>query len=648
MNLLNVRQLTQSYGLAPVYEDVSFGMDVNERVAVVGPNGCGKTTLFRILMGDVDADAGEIALRQGTKVSYLAQETRSSDEDTPRRVVGRAVGALRAAIKEHESVTARMTSVKNDAESLKRLLLDQDSLAQCIEELGGWDWERHVEEMVDRLGLTPWLDTDVARLSGGQRRRVDLARVLLEAPDLLLLDEPTNHLDPETVDWLEGWLTTRTKGLMLITHDRYFLERVVDRIIEVTREAFHDYPGNYRIFMERKLARMAVEHQTEERKRSLMTRELEHLKSSVKTQNRLGKQRLENLERAADDRTRGDDGEPVMEMELAQGEALGPLILSARGLVKEVGDRLLFDGTGIGLATGEKIGLIGPNGAGKTTLLRMLVGEERPDAGVVEVGEATTIGYLRQEGLRLDPRTSVYEAIGPSDYVWVGDTRHHKRAFLEHFLFDRDDQQTQVRLLSGGQKRRLQLARVVAENANVLILDEPTNDLDILSLQALESSLEDFKGCMIVVSHDRFFLNRVCNITVAVEGTKLVRYEGNYDAYRSVKERELQREREASAAQRATQRRQRHDEMRAERERERAVGLTYREELELASLEESIHAAETDLENVEGELANPSLYADDGGDVSEIRALEKRRQEIELRLEEFYDVWMRLEEKKRE
>ncbi len=644
MNLLSIRHLTHAFEEEPLYKEVSFGMDDGEKVAIVGPNGCGKTTLFRILIGALEPATGEIAMRQSASVAYLAQEVGFSGEETPREVVASAVERVQEVIAAHEATTDKIASM-GASQDLERLLHEQDELQQQIEKLGGWDWERRVEEMLDRLGLDALLDVPTKRLSGGQQRRVDLARVLLEAPDLLLLDEPTNHLDPDTVDWLEGWVKNKTRGLLLITHDRYFLEHVVDRIVEVSRDAFYDYPGEYRVFMERKLARMAVEQKTRTREQKLIGEEIEKLKLHSVSRGSKDGQHLQELEQRQRSLRQEEDGEELMRMRLARGKEHGPLILAARGISKTLGKRALLNPTGIDVSTGDKIGLVGPNGSGKTTLLKMLMGYMRPDTGVVEIGERTDVAYLRQHGPPINPEATLYDALGPSDYVWVGDVRHHKRRFLEQFLFDSRDLKRKVRLLSGGQKRRLQLARVVAQNGNLLVLDEPTNDLDILSLQALEVALEDYDGCVIVVSHDRYFLNRVCNVIIAIEDRRLVRYEGNYDFYRRRKDRQIQREREARANERAEERRQRHE--RAERERESRRALSYGEKLELEGLEEAILEAEEACDVIEQSLADPTLYQrEDVGE--ELERLHAELATAREHAEQLYERWMELEAKARE
>jgi ATP-binding cassette subfamily F protein uup len=632
MNLLSVKDLSMAFGVESLFEEIRFGVDDGERVGVVGPNGCGKSTLFRILAGRMLPDSGEAAMRTGTTVGFLPQVAELDPDQTPRDVVAKAMIPVREAIAEHDRVTAEMAGKTGHA--LEELMARQSELQDRIRNLGGWDWEHRVDEMLDRLGVTTWVDRPVRQLSGGQRRRVDLARVLLESPDLLLLDEPTNHLDADAVEWLEGWLKARANTLLLITHDRYFLERVVDRILEIDPEGFFDYPGNYETFMQRKLHRMEVRRKTEHRRQRLLKKELEWLRGGVKARNTRSQKRVKQIEKLREEGPAYE--QKKMDMELAEASRLGDVILACRGLDKSYGALTLFEAANFSLRPGDKVGIVGPNGSGKTTLIRMLLGEEKPDAGAVEMGAQTEIGYLRQDELDVDPKMTVYEAMGESDYVWVGDHRYHKRKYLERFLFDHDLQRSQVRLLSGGQCRRFQLAQLVAENANVLVLDEPTNDLDILSLQSLEDALDEFDGCVVAVSHDRYFLNRVCNAIIAVEDHRLVRYEGDYDDYRKARERE---ERQAKAE------RDEASKPAAKREKEEPAEkkLTYAERLHLEELEEQIAAVEERKAEIQRELNDPDLYE---SRPQEIEAVNRNLREVDAQLEQLWDEWAALEERR--
>ncbi len=634
-NLLNVQNLTMSYGVDELYKDVGFGVSSGEKIAVVGPNGCGKSTLFKLLAGRMRPDDGEIVWRSETSLSYLAQTEDFAADDTPRKIVARAMRPVREAIDEYGLVSERIAESGDDPGELDELIERQSLLQERIQKIGGWSWEHRVEEMLDRLGVTEWIDEPIGRLSGGQRRRVDLARVLLESPDLLLLDEPTNHLDTTAAEWLEDWLIDHTSTLLFVTHDRYFLERVADRILEIDDDGFYDYPGNYDTFMERKLHRTQIRRRTEKRRKKHLKKELEWLSGGVKSQNTRSKKRIEKIENMQDERPYI---ERDIEMELGEAGEFDDVILAARGLWKSHGELPLLEHAHFDVRPDDKIGIIGPNGCGKSTLLETLAGHQRYEAGTIEIGKRTDIAFLRQDAPSDDPKTTVFDALGESDYVWIGRNRYHKQAYLKRFLFDRHLQKSQLRSLSGGQKRRFAIARVFAENPNVLFLDEPTNDLDIMSLQALETALREFDGCVVTVSHDRYFLNRVCNRIVAFEDKKLVRYDGNYDAYRRRREEKLENaeaapEKPAKPAPRP----------KPKKKRQKKKGLSYRENERLKSLEDEIETTESKSRKIQKELSDPELYESRS---DEIEPLNRELSQLKSRLEKLVEEWSALEERR--
>ncbi len=640
MNVLNVSNLSMSFGADVLYEGVGFGLDDGERVAVIGPNGCGKSTLFQLLAGERIPDDGEITVRSGTSVGYLGQDPSFEPGTTCRQVVARAMEPVRKALAEFTRVSESITQAL-PPEELEELLSRQAELEQRIRNSGGWNWEHHVEEMLDRLGVSAYIDTPINQLSGGQRRRVALARVLAEGPDLLLLDEPTNHLDEDAVDWLEGWLRERPGTLMLVTHDRYFLENVVGRILEVDSEGFYDYPGNFETFMERRRHRLAIRERTEKRQKKLLDKELDWLGGSAKSQYTKSKKRIQDVEELREElKGRRPFVDRRMVVEIPEPPEFGDQILSALGVWKRFDEKVLFEKAHLSLRPGDKVGLLGPNGAGKSTLLEMLTGRERPDAGQIICGDKTEIAYLRQDSPNVDPKATVYEAMSESDYVWIGGRKLHKRDYLDGYLFDKHLQRTQVGMLSGGQRRRLALARVVAQHANLLILDEPTNDLDIMSLHALETALSEFEGCVLVVSHDRFFLNRVCTSIVAIEDGRLERYEGNYDDYRRKRASRVVAEPERPAK----AKRDRRPPVEPAKVLERP-GLTYGEEERLKELEGLIEEVEERRTALEAELGDPDLYRGPRGAVEELnRALRGVKEELQT----LFDEWAALEEKRSE
>ncbi|MGM0559187.1 MAG: ABC-F family ATP-binding cassette domain-containing protein, partial [Myxococcota bacterium] len=450
MNVFNVENLSMSFGADQIFEDIDFGVDSGEKVGVVGPNGVGKTTLFKILIGTFVPDSGRVSFQQGARVGYLPQEPQYDFTETPRDIAEEALEPVRDAVSEYEELSEATANAA--PEDLGRLIDEQHELQQRIESLGGWEWEQRLEETFDRLGVTQVADVPLAGLSGGQRRRVALARVLLESPDLLLLDEPTNHLDPDMVEWLENWLHGYPGAVLVISHDRYFLDKTANRILEVTPVGIFDYPGNFAEYMERREKRLEVLERTKERREKALEEELDWLDRGVKARGRGSKKRADEIQEAREKLV--DVAPEEVTVEMSNGPPLGALIVAARGIYKSFGDNDVLEDVSIMVAPGDKVGLVGPNGCGKSTLLKLLVGEERIDAGMIEMGEQVQIGYLSQHGLEFDPEKNVYDAFSESDYVWIGDVRHHKRDYLGNYNFDRHDLKKKVKTLSGGQRRR--------------------------------------------------------------------------------------------------------------------------------------------------------------------------------------------------
>ncbi len=628
-----MQDLRKSFGARTLFDGVSFAVDEGEKVGFIGANGSGKTTLFRIAAGEEGMEGGTLALKRGASVGYLAQEPVFGAGETIRSAVSAGNAELQAALREYREVAERLAAPDSAS---GRLLARQDKLMARIDVLGGWDWQHRVESVLTRLGVSDW-DRAVEGLSGGERKRVALARVLLQRPDLLLLDEPTNHLDADTTLWLEELLQEYPGAVMLITHDRYFLDRVVTRMIEVARAELTGYPGGYTEYLEAKTerqARLAVE---QEKRARLIEQELAWVRRSPSARTGKQKARVQRLEA-----TRSKQEEKRLPTTEAAGfrfgapPRLGRTVLDLHGISKSYGERVLIERLSTRLRAGERIGVIGPNGAGKTTLLRILIGDETPDAGEVVHGLNTRIAYFDQRREDLDPDTTLLQAVSPQDWVMVAGSRVHVRSYLESFLFPTAVHDQKVSSLSGGERNRLLLARLLLEEANLLILDEPTNDLDLSTLQVLESALTDFPGCVLVVTHDRFFLDKVATGLLVFEGEGAVRrHEGSYDLYRRLRE-----ERETAAAVRDAAPAQ--PAAKTARRPASPRKLSWREQKELEGMESAILEAEEARESLGAALWEPTLYADTPEKVAEAAAAFRQANE---RVEALYARWAELEEK---
>lgn len=636
MNALNVQDLYKSYGSRTVFDGVSFAVDEGEKVGFVGANGSGKSTLFRIVAGLEGYTAGTIAVRRDARVEYLAQEPIFDAGATVRTAAAGGMAELQGALAEFRTLSEQLAAAERDG--AEPLLARQGALAARIEALGGWDAEHRVEAMLTRLGVQGW-ERPVEQLSGGEQKRVALARVLLQQPEVLLLDEPTNHLDVDTTQWLEEHLAGYPGAVLLITHDRYFLDRVVSRMIEVSTGELTGYPGGYEEYLEAKAARMERLEAEQAKRARLIEQELEWVRRSPSARTGKQKARIQRLDALQQgQRAEALPARAVADMQAGAAPRLGRTVVNLHAVSKRFGDRVLIDGFSTMLQAGERIGVLGPNGAGKTTLVRIIVGEEPPTSGEVEIGVNTRIAYFNQTRDQLDPNATLLESVSDTDWVTVGGARIHARSYLERFLFPPAAQRQVVRTLSGGERNRLLLARLFLQEANLLVLDEPTNDLDLLTLQVLESLLADFGGCVLVITHDRFFLDKVATGLIVFEGDGVLRrHAGGYELYRRLREqREAEQPVRTAAAPRKT--------AAAPAAPKRAAGprrLTYRETREWEGMEEAILAAEADKEALAAPLADPALYRDEP---ERVAALREQFEAAAARVDELYTRWAELEE----
>ena len=498
------------------------------KIGVLGSNGAGKSSLLRIMAG-VDQDfQGEAWAHEGTKIGYLPQEPQLDPTKTVKENVEEAVKETRALLKKFEDISMKFAEPMSDDEMTK--LLDQQARVQeRIDAVNAWELDRTIEIAMDALRLPP-ADADVTMLSGGEKRRVALCRTLLEQPDMLLLDEPTNHLDAESVAWLERFLGEFPGTVVAITHDRYFLDNVAQWILELDRGAGIPYEGNYSAWLDQKRTRLAQEEKQASARQRTLERELEWVRLAPRARQAKSKARIKNYEELASAET----VEKVSQNEIVipPPPRLGNEVVNATGLRKEYGDKLLFENLSFSLPRGGIVGVIGPNGAGKTTLFRMIAGQETPDDGKLVIGDTVALAYVDQ-GRDLDGTKTVYDEVsGGNDVIMVGKREMNARAYLSSFNFKGTDQQKKVKDLSGGERNRLHLAKLLKSGGNLLLLDEPTNDLDVDTLRALEEALVDFSGCAVVISHDRWFLDRIATHILAFEGnSEVVWFEGNYQEY---------------------------------------------------------------------------------------------------------------------
>ena len=520
-----------------ILKNINLSFYPGAKIGVVGPNGAGKSSLLRIMAG-IDTDiVGEAWAAKGTRIGYLAQEPELDPTRDVRGNVELAVADTRALLTRFEEVSLKFGEISSD-EEMNELIEEQSKLQDRIDAAGAWELDRKLEIAMDALRLPPG-DTAVDTLSGGERRRVALCRVLLEQPDLLLIDEPTNHLDAESVAWLEHHLAEFPGTIVAITHDRYFLDNVAQWILELDRGEGIPWKGNYSSWLEQKSERLRQEEKSESARQKTLVRELEWIRMSPRARHAKGKARIN----AYEELLAQDEREQVRTAEILipKGPRLGKTVIHAEGLSKGFGDTLLIDDLSFDVPPGAIVGIIGGNGAGKTTLFRMIVGSEAPDSGKLEIGDTVKLAYVDQSRAALDASKTVFEEVsGGQDILYFGRAEVNPRAYLSWFAFRGADQQKKVGVLSGGERNRLHLAKLLKEGGNVMLLDEPTNDLDVDTLRALENAILDFAGCVLVITHDRWFLDRIATHILAFEGESHVHwFEGNYQEYEENRKQRL-------------------------------------------------------------------------------------------------------------
>ena len=520
-----------------ILKDIYLSFFYGAKIGIIGLNGSGKSTLLKIIAGVEKSYQGEVVFAPGYSVGYLEQEPHLDEGKTVKQVVEEGVQSVVDLMKEYEEVNAKFAEPISDDEMAK-LIERQGELTEKIDHVNGWEIDNKLERAMDAL-MCPDADVPVKNLSGGERRRVALCRLLLQEPDILLLDEPTNHLDTESVQWLEAHLQQYKGTVIAVTHDRYFLDNVAGWILELDRGEGIPWKGNYSSWLEQKANRLAREEKQESKRRKTLERELEWVRMAPKARQAKSKARLSAYEKMQNEDVK--QKEERLEIFIPNGPRLGANVIDAVGVSKSYGNKLLYENLNFKLPPAGIVGVIGPNGAGKTTLFRLIMGYEKPDTGAFNVGETVKIAYIDQQHKKIDPDKTVYQTIADdSDFIKLGNREVNARGYVSRFNFTGADQEKLCGILSGGERNRLHLALTLKEQANVLLLDEPTNDVDVNTIRALEEALENFSGCAVVVSHDRWFLDRICTHILAFEGdSKVYFFEGSYSDYEENKKARL-------------------------------------------------------------------------------------------------------------
>lgn len=630
MTNLSTDSLSKSFGVNILFEDITFGISDGDKTALVAPNGTGKSTLLKILAGKETADSGEVMIRNGIRVGFLAQEPDLDDSKTIRQYIAQGDSELVKIIREYERAT-RAQAEDFNPETQKEF----EKAAAAMEAADAWDYEQRMEQILDILNIND-LDQSISTLSGGERKRVALAFVLIDNPDLLILDEPTNHLDLDMIEWLEEYLIQAKVTLLMVTHDRYFLDRVCDHILEIDRGKLYHHEGNYEYYLEKKAEREAIRQKEMHKAEQLYKQELEWMRRGPKARTSKSKSRIQSFHDVKD-RVKNQDQESEMQLEAGM-ERMGKKILELENISQRFDDTVILDDFSYSFKRGERIGIIGKNGVGKSTFLKILTGELEADSGEVDTGETIVFGHFQQKGIEVDEQMRVIDVLKEiASVIQLSDgTQISASQFLEHFLFTPEMQYTPVEKLSGGEKRRLGLMMTLIKNPNFLILDEPTNDLDLDTLQILEDFLLNFGGCLIVVSHDRFFMDKLVDHYFAFEGDGVIRdHHGTYSEYREIKEKEEAEQKRKHQAQKKQDTKTNYQ----NRQSSTTNKLTFAERKEFKKLEKEVAELEEKVESLEKEMNQPEM------DYKEREELTDKYLKLKEEVEEKTMRWLELAEK---
>ena len=630
MTNLSTDSLSKSFGVNTLFENITFGISDGDKTALVAPNGTGKSTLLKILAGKEQADSGEVMIRNGIRVGFLAQEPDLNDSKTIREYIAQGDSELVKVIREYERATDAQAEDFNP-QTQKAF----EKAAAAMEAADAWDYEQRMEQILGILNINN-LDQSISTLSGGERKRVALAFVLIDNPDLLILDEPTNHLDLEMIEWLEDYLIQAEVTLLMVTHDRYFLDRVCNHILEIDRGKLYHHKGNYQYYLEKRAEREAIRQTEMHKAEQLFKKELEWMRRGPKARTSKSKSRIQSFHDVKD-KVKNREQEAEMQLEAGM-ERMGKKILELKNISKKFEETIILDDFSYSFKRGERIGILGKNGVGKSTFLKILTGELKADSGEVDTGETIVFGHFQQKGIEIDEQMRVIDVLKEiASVIELSDgSRITASQFLEHFMFTPEMQYTPVEKLSGGEKHRLGLMMTLIKNPNFLILDEPTNDLDLDTLQILEDFLLNFGGFLIVESHDRFFMDRLVDHYFAFEGDGVIRdHHGTYSEYREQKAEEEAQRREEIQTLKSKESKTRYQ----NRQSSTSNKLTFTEKKEVKKLEKEVARLEEEVESLEKEINQPGI------DYKEREELSAKYLTLKDEVDEKTMRWLELAEK---